>query len=570
MRQMIMWVVLGLCHLGFAQEITLDAGKRLALHESLAQSLNFYDLRELQNSQWTKAIHRGETIELDLLGQLVEAQLQPYSLRAKNFRSVMILEDGSEVEVNRPVPTYRGSLIGIPDSDVRLIITDEMITGTVKMEGEVYFFQPVAKFHKKMGTDITVIYRDSDVQEGAKAFCGMEYHEKASENLMNKLSFSTYPKVVQIGLDTDGEFVQAHPGQNISDLLEGYINQLDAIWRADLDLQLEITGIFVRSNPATDPWNSTPYGHGPTRFGPLSGGDNCLQPGDGVFEQFRNYWNSTSIQLERDIMVLFVGRDLKLCPTANQGEAELFGTAGFLGTICRYPDRAYVVQEEYPINTAGLLAHEIGHSLDGIHINHPDCNPGFPIGPVLCGTVEAGSDYYASSNITRIGNFLNSHGNCLGEEVHFTCTADAYVIPNWPNNNYGVRNEVFVRTSPIYDRNGYFKFNVTGLTSTISSAKLRMKVGPVTIPSAMVYGVAHNNWGEFTITWNNAPAFLFKAEKTGVLPANTWIEIDVSSIVNNGNGVYTIGITAPHDIPNLYFRSRQSTDKPTLIIRTDD
>jgi len=573
MRRLFLMLAIGLGCLGFAQKPLADENRIMDLHRSLEQSLNFYDLRNLDGASWAKAINRGETIEVDLLGQLVEIELQQHNLRAPNFRAVEVAEGGVEIPIANPVSTYRGSVLGFPESEVRLIVTDRMITGTIKIEGEVYFFQPASKFNAKMGSDITVVYRDTDVQDQAKAFCGMKYHEEASAKLLDKVYLGTNPKVVQIALDMDGEFRQAHPTlsvQQLKDLLEGYVNQLDAIWRADLDLQLEITAIYVRTNPSTDPWNNTIYGHGPTRFGPLAGGDPCLVPADGLFEQFRSYWNGFPSNPTRDIFVLFVGRDMKLCPTAaDPVDRELFGSAGFLGTICRYPDRAYVIMEEYTLNTVGLMAHEIGHSLNGQHIFIPDCDPGPPIGPVLCGTVEAGSDYYSATNITNIGNYVAANDDCLGEEVEFTSIADAYVIPEWPNNNYGSRNEVFIRTSKTYQRNGYVKFNVTGLTSTVSSAVLRIKIGPVTIPSAVVNKVTDNSWGEFTITWNNAPAFGLSLGSVGPLPANTWVDIDVTPYVT-GNGVITFGMTALQDIPNMYFRSRQSTDKPLLIIKTDD
>lgn len=573
MRRLMVLMIFCFCQLGFSQELSLEKHQQLELHDSLSKALNFYDLRKIQGKQWIKTIDQGETFEVDLLGQLVEVKLEPHNLRAKNFRSVMVMDDGKEFEINRPISTYRGQIEGVPDSDVRLVITEEMITGTVKMEGEVFFFEPASKFNAKMRSDITVIYRDADVQETAKAFCGMEYHQAASENLREKLvSVSAAPpKVVQIALDTDGEFVQNHPGQNISDLLEGYINQLDAIWRADLNLQLEITAIYVRTNPNTDPWNNTPYGHGPTRFGPLSGGDACQTPGNGMFEQFRNYWNNASSAPQRDIMVLFVGRDMKLCPTkADPVVRELFGTAGFLGTICRFPDRAYVVQEEYPINTAGLLAHEIGHSLNGEHRFTSNCNPGLPIGPVLCGTVEPGSDYYSAHNINRIGNFLAANGGCLGQEFTFTSIGDAYVLPWWPNNNYGRRKEIFIRTSPQWPSDGYIKFNVQGLTGAVSSAKLRVKTGPGVIPTIRLFSVQNQAWNEFTITWNNRPHFLFSTGTLGPFAANSWVELDVTNFVS-GNGVVTIGLTSLNDLPNSWIASRQHpTDKPQLIVKTHD
>ena len=114
-----------------------------------------------------------------------------------------------------------------------------------------------------------------------------------------------------------------------------------------------------------------------------------------------------------------------------------------------------------------------------------------------------------------------------------------------------------------YPRNAYFKFTVSGVTGPVTSAKMRVKTGPVTFPNATV-SIIDNSWNEFTVTWNNAPLDSFFQYGIGRLPADSWVEIEVSSIVT-GNGTYTIGMVAP-DIPNLCFRSRQSTEKPTLHV----
>lgn len=558
--------------LGFAQTNFRQDFQNPILKDSLDQALTFYETHQFDGADLLSQIENGTPIALDLLGILIDVKLEPIDLRSSNPYMVTMADDGTAIPVYRPVRTYRGNVDGIPDSDVALLITEDLITGTVRMEEEVFFLQPAQKFNAKLGTDTTVIYRDADVRDHAKASCGMEYLETASEKLLDqtKATYSVNPKVVQIALDTDGEFVQAHPSIDVHDLLENYVNQLDVIWRNDLNLQLEITAIIVRPNPSTDPWTNTIYGHGPLRFGQYGGGGGtCQTPGDGLWEQFSNYWNSNG-SFYHDIMVLFVGRDMKLCPTTTDPTTyELFGTAGALGTVCRYPDRAYVVMEEYTVNTVGLMAHEIGHSLNGIHVNSSDCNPGPPIGPVLCGTVEPGSDYYAASNITRITNFLNTYGSCLGEEIHFPITADTYVLPQWPNNNYGANNYVWMRTGPSgYIRKAYFKFTVSGLTSTISSAKMRALTGPVAFPSITLSAVKDTTWGEYTITWNNAPPFGFSMGASPGLPASTWVDINLSPFIT-GNGVFTVGAVAP-DIPNLYFRTRHTPEAPTLIIKTND
>lgn len=147
----------------------------------------------------------------------------------------------------------------------------------------------------------------------------------------------------------------------------------------------------------------------------------------------------------------------------------------------------------------------------------------------------------------------------------FNALADAWVNQLAPNTNYGSDTSLHVRSASTGSGNHtYLKFNVSGITAPIQSALLRIRTQGIAFPSSRVYYMVDTSWGESTITWNNASlAFNFQYP-IGSLPANTWVLIDVSSIVKF-NGTYTIGLVAA-DVPGLAFWSRESSYKPTLEI----
>ena len=147
----------------------------------------------------------------------------------------------------------------------------------------------------------------------------------------------------------------------------------------------------------------------------------------------------------------------------------------------------------------------------------------------------------------------------------FQTAADAWVNQLSPNANYGAVSNLLVRSADTgQGRHSYLKFNVTGVTGAVQSAKLRIRTLNTSIPSSQLYQIGTTTWSENTINWNNAPLDVLTNYAIGALTGNTWHEIDVTSIIT-GNGSYTLGLVAA-DVPNLGFRSRESSYPPTLSV----
>ncbi len=170
------------------------------------------------------------------------------------------------------------------------------------------------------------------------------------------------------------------------------------------------------------------------------------------------------------------------------------------------------------------------------------------------------TDVHGSSKVFSRRFYINNITS-----ASFPVISDAWVYQPLPTRNYGASTSITVRSaSSGLGASGYLKFTVSGVTRPVQSAKVRIRTGTKAFPSSRLYWIVDTSWSENTITWNNAPLYFYTQYATGALPASTWVEFDVSSIVT-GNGTYTIGLTAA-DTVGLWYYSRESSYVPSLEI----
>ena len=84
--------------------------------------------------------------------------------------------------------------------------------------------------------------------------------------------------------------------------------------------------------------------------------------------------------------------------------------------------------------------------------------------------------------------------------------ADAYVsneTARTRKTNYGSALELKAASGP--ELRSYLRFNVTGLSGVVTSARLRVFSNVTSSVGFDVRGVTQNDWNESTITWRNAP-----------------------------------------------------------------
>jgi len=124
-----------------------------------------------------------------------------------------------------------------------------------------------------------------------------------------------------------------------------------------------------------------------------------------------------------------------------------------------------------------------------------------------------------------------------------TPVADTYVNSLNPNTNYGASTQLGVDKSEV--KKLYLKFDLSGVTGTITSAKLRLHVQDVVGADSTNGGtyqlMSSTTWAETGPTYNNQPAIDGAAlGAIGAAARNTWVELDLTGKITPG-GVISIG-----------------------------
>ena len=149
----------------------------------------------------------------------------------------------------------------------------------------------------------------------------------------------------------------------------------------------------------------------------------------------------------------------------------------------------------------------------------------------------------------------------------FTAVADARVEKANPATNYGSSSTLSVDPG----KASYLRFNLTGLSGTVQSAKLRLYVTGGTVDGPAVFRTA-NSWlekGTGSITWNNRPAPVGSAlDDKGKVAASAWVEFDVTAAVS-GNGTVSFVLSGPaKDAFSAASREKSSTRDAQLVVTT--
>ncbi len=147
----------------------------------------------------------------------------------------------------------------------------------------------------------------------------------------------------------------------------------------------------------------------------------------------------------------------------------------------------------------------------------------------------------------------------------FIAVADAYVSSRNPTTNYGAATSLRLDGSPVI--NAYLKFNVQGLTGSVTSAILRVYANSSSSAGFAVSSVADNGWSETGINYTNAPAITTTATgSAGPAVSGMWTSVNVTALVA-GNGRVSFALTTTGAQINL--ASRESgANAPQLVIVT--
>ena len=154
-----------------------------------------------------------------------------------------------------------------------------------------------------------------------------------------------------------------------------------------------------------------------------------------------------------------------------------------------------------------------------------------------------------------------------GSPLTFIPTDDAQVRSTAAATNYGNLTTIRLREDPVGDTyRTYLKFNVTGVTGTVSSVKVRLFATDASPNIARVFAVADTAWTESTLNWNNKPVMGTPELGSAAVPAlNAYNEITLSPSAVGGNGVVSFGLTIS-GTNSAIFSSTEGANAPQLVV----
>jgi hypothetical protein len=149
--------------------------------------------------------------------------------------------------------------------------------------------------------------------------------------------------------------------------------------------------------------------------------------------------------------------------------------------------------------------------------------------------------------------------------------ADAPVKENAASTNFG--SDLLLRTQNTVGSNkteyrSYLKFDLTGVTGTLTSATLRLYTTDSSSSGYDTWSVANTSWvetGAGSITWANKPALGTNLGASGAITANTWTSRVVTSAITLGQ-LNSLAITGRSSSDLHFYSKEQATNKPELIL----
>jgi calcineurin-like phosphoesterase family protein len=146
----------------------------------------------------------------------------------------------------------------------------------------------------------------------------------------------------------------------------------------------------------------------------------------------------------------------------------------------------------------------------------------------------------------------------------FAPNADSYTGADRPHRNYGAATILRPDRSPA--RNGYLRFDVSGLKAPVTKAALRVYTHSSSSTGITLHGVTSKAWTESRITYANAPAIGSAVASSGKMTSGSYVSLDATSLVK-GNGTVTMGLKTISS-SSKRLDSREGANKPSLVVET--
>ncbi|AEI40254.1 DNRLRE domain-containing protein [Paenibacillus mucilaginosus] len=152
--------------------------------------------------------------------------------------------------------------------------------------------------------------------------------------------------------------------------------------------------------------------------------------------------------------------------------------------------------------------------------------------------------------------------------------ADSYVSSEAAAVNYGKAASMVTKQAAVNERSAYLKFDLSGITGTITSAKLKLYVKNRSASvSRSVYAVSTDNWTENGLTYSSRPPYGSQVG-AAVITSPGWVEFDVTPYIKGehaGDKTASLYIKDPvlsSDAGIEFYSKENGTNIPVLAVTT--
>jgi PKD repeat protein len=144
--------------------------------------------------------------------------------------------------------------------------------------------------------------------------------------------------------------------------------------------------------------------------------------------------------------------------------------------------------------------------------------------------------------------------------------ADARVSEGNPASNAGADAALRVRAEVGGSYHTYLRFDLSGVTPPIASARLRLHCTDGSPVGGLVFPTT-GAWSELGITWATKPdATGSQGASLGPVSTGAWVEVDVSAAVSAGSQVDLLLTSTSSN--SAYYSSREGSNPPELVLST--
>ncbi len=259
---MIRIVFVLLCAAAFSRSIFGQSVK-----DDLGKSFDKFSVVKINNREALRKADSGAPFEIQTNEKTFRFILKPNDIRSADYRAEYTDNDGRHNLPRGEVFTYQGTIVGEPHSLVALTVDGTTTEGYFATASEGFFIESAKKYSASAGSDDKVIYRVEDKAIRDDNIYSLDEdmaQAMKSESSNSNFNIADSPqigqrRVLKVATEADKEFVlepitgDGDPAKANAHILS-VMNQVDAVYRRDLNLRVVVTFQHAWMPGAVDPY----------------------------------------------------------------------------------------------------------------------------------------------------------------------------------------------------------------------------------------------------------------------------------------------------------------------------